>query len=76
MTQGSPMRIVHAARFALGLSLVAPLAAGATSGAPGTRAHHWACAPCGGPCDGKTYEHPGHCPLCGMPLVEEGIMAR
>jgi len=32
----------------------------------------WVCAPCGGTCDLAFYDHPGTCPHCGMPLVEEG----
>jgi rubrerythrin len=59
------MRIVHAMRFAVGLSLLTPLTVATT-------AHRWVCAPCGSPCDGRTYDHPGRCPLCGMPLVEQG----
>jgi putative intracellular protease/amidase len=36
---------------------------------------HYACPPCGSPCDSAVYDHPGTCPVCGMPLVEEGAAA-
>jgi rubrerythrin len=67
------MRIMHAMRFAVGLSLLTSLTGCAPPPARvATTAHCWVCVPCGSPCDGRTYDHPGRCPLCGMPLVEQG----
>jgi putative intracellular protease/amidase len=36
---------------------------------------HWVCPPCGSPCDGKVYDGPGTCPLCGMTLIAQGTAA-
>jgi rubrerythrin len=71
------MRIVHAMRFAVGLSLLTPLTECAPPPARvAMTAHRWVCAPCRSSCDGRTYDHPGRCPTCGMPLVEEGTAAK
>jgi putative intracellular protease/amidase len=48
--------------FALALVLQAPLRA---------EGQHWVCDPCGLPCDEIVYDHPGNCPKCGMPLVDQ-----
>jgi putative intracellular protease/amidase len=44
-------------------------AASASAQAPGKR---YVCTACGGACDLAVFDHPGTCPQCGMPLVEEG----
>jgi putative intracellular protease/amidase len=62
--------------LALGLSLlqcaaspapVAPVAAVASA----SPAKRYVCPACGSTCDTAVYDHPGACPMCGMPLVEE-----
>jgi putative intracellular protease/amidase len=35
------------------------------------QARHYVCIPCGHPCDEIIYDHPGTCPKCGMPLVDQ-----
>ncbi|MFI5120410.1 MAG: DJ-1/PfpI family protein [Thermoanaerobaculia bacterium] len=51
------------------LSLV--LGAVAAPGPLHAQTGHWVCAPCGLPCDETVYDHPGTCPKCGMPLVDQ-----
>lgn len=36
---------------------------------------HYVCPPCGAPCDGKVFDHPGVCPGCGMTLVDQATVA-
>jgi putative intracellular protease/amidase len=59
---------------ALSLSLFSGLALAAES--PKPAAHHYVCVPCGLPCDDKVFDKPGTCPDCGMPLVEQGSIAK
>jgi putative intracellular protease/amidase len=51
------------------LALVLGTTAGSSTAQ--TRARHFVCAPCGLPCDETVYDHPGTCPKCGMPLVDQ-----
>ena len=39
---------------------------------PARAAGKYVCTPCGLPCDGRSFDGPGLCPACGMPLIEEG----
>jgi len=32
---------------------------------------HYVCSPCGMDCDKLVYDHPGTCPICGAPLVDQ-----
>jgi putative intracellular protease/amidase len=53
---------------------VAPQASAPAPGAPpqvASATKRYLCKPCGSPCDNVVYDHPGTCPVCGMPLVEE-----
>jgi len=51
------------------LSLV--LGAVAVTGPAHAQNRHYVCDPCGSPCDEIVYDHPGTCPKCGMPLVDQ-----
>ena len=58
---------------ALSIALAGALADCAPARAPTVAtAKRYACPPCDGGCDGKSFDHPGSCPICGMPLVEQG----
>jgi putative intracellular protease/amidase len=37
---------------------------------------HYACRPCGLPCDDVVYDKPGTCPKCGMPLITQEAARR
>jgi putative intracellular protease/amidase len=56
------------------LSLV--LGAIAPPGPAHAQTRHYVCAPCGLPCDETVYDHPGTCPKCGMPLVDQELAKR
>jgi putative intracellular protease/amidase len=60
-----------ATRLALAVAAAAPLPSCTPAQSP-TAEHgkRWACKACNGACDATTYDHPGTCPVCGMPLVE------
>jgi putative intracellular protease/amidase len=65
--------IIVAATWTIVLALpTARFAAGAPAAAV---AKHYVCAPCGLPCDHKVFDHPGTCPACGMPLVDQATAA-
>ncbi len=66
----SLLRIAVCALFVFCAPRVEPRVAAAP--AP---AKHYVCPPCGAPCDGVVYDHPGTCPACGMTLVEQGTVA-
>jgi hypothetical protein len=70
---------VHRRRFlarSLGLGTVGLMAAASASLAQqGTSqdqpSQKWMCPPCGCPSDGKTFDAPGACPSCSMPLIRK-----
>jgi len=47
-------------------------ASDATSASSGK---HYVCSPCGMDCDKLVYDHPGTCPICGAPLVDQSEAA-
>jgi len=47
----------------------------ATKTTPASAAKHYVCSPCGMDCDKLVFDHPGTCPKCGQPLVEQGAAA-
>jgi putative intracellular protease/amidase len=54
---------------------VAALALAVPGAVLGQAKKRYVCPPCGCPRDRETFEKPGTCPACGMPLVEEGAAA-
>jgi len=62
-------------RAALVLGLLALGAWALTGIAAESSGKHYVCAPCGMDCDAKVYDKPGTCPVCGVPLVEQGSAA-
>jgi transcriptional regulator GlxA family with amidase domain len=69
-------KLARTTRFALWLALALGFTRCAPSPAPSpTQGKHYVCSPCQSPCDGTVYDHPGTCPVCGMPLVEHGSPA-
>ncbi len=58
-------------RFAAPLLLSLVLGAIANPDPAQVPARHFVCSPCGLPCDDVVYDHPGTCPKCGMPLVDQ-----
>jgi putative intracellular protease/amidase len=66
-----------AARALVSVAIAVSLACAhrATVVASASPAKRYACPACGSSCDLVTYDHPGTCPRCGMPLVEEGSAA-
>ena len=61
------------------LILVAVIVLGATlsfaqSGDSTTASEKYICPPCGHPCDKQTFDKPGKCPGCGMPLITKSSL--
>jgi putative intracellular protease/amidase len=67
----SPVGVKMMILFCLSVAAGAAAGRAADSGAPREDARRYVCPPCGNPCDGKVYDHPGACPLCGMGLVDK-----
>jgi len=61
----------YAGRLAASILLSLVLGAIAVPGPAHAQARHYVCDPCGSPCDEIVYDHPGTCPKCGMPLVDQ-----
>jgi putative intracellular protease/amidase len=64
--------VIH---LAVGLSFLQCGAAPPAAAPSAATAKRYVCPACGGACDAAVYDHPGACPVCGMPLVEEGERA-
>jgi putative intracellular protease/amidase len=61
----------NAVRLAASILLSLVLGAIAVPGPAQVQTGHYVCSPCGLPCDETVYDHPGTCPKCGMPLVDQ-----
>jgi len=61
----------NAVRLAGSILLLLLLGATALPGPAHAQDRHYVCDPCGSPCDEIVYDHPGTCPKCGMPLVDQ-----
>lgn len=53
------------------LCLVFVGASKSTETTPAASGKHYVCSPCGMDCDKVVYDHPGTCPVCGQPLVDQ-----
>lgn len=56
----------------LSLTVTTPPIYGGDAAAAGGQAKVYVCPECGQECDKLTFDKPGKCPGCGMPLVEKG----
>jgi putative intracellular protease/amidase len=63
-------------RFAAPLLLSLVLGAFASPNPAQVPIRHFVCSPCGLPCDDLVFDHPGTCPKCGMPLVDQETARR
>ena len=66
----------NAVRLAASILLSLVLGAIAVPGPAQVQTGHYVCSPCGLPCDETVYDHPGTCPKCGMPLVDQETAKR
>ena len=64
-------RLALRAALAFGLLACAPARSPSDVASQGSTAKRYVCAPCGSHCDKTVYDHPGTCPVCGAPLIEE-----
>ncbi|HEX7529449.1 MAG TPA: heavy metal-binding domain-containing protein, partial [Thermoanaerobaculia bacterium] len=60
-----------AVRLAVSILLSLVLGAIAVPDPAHAEDRHYVCSPCGLPCDETVYDHPGTCPKCDMPLVDQ-----
>ena len=68
-----PVQSALSILIALALVASVALVAAAPSGAP-QEAKRYVCPPCGQACDLKVFDKPGHCPDCGVRLVEQASL--
>lgn len=61
----------NAARLASSILVSLVLGSIAVPGPAHAQGRRYVCDPCGLPCDKIAYDHPGTCPKCGMPLVDQ-----
>ncbi len=65
MSATSRRRVIAGGLFGITCACMAPRLAFAADSPSGK----YMCPPCGCSADGKTFDAPGDCPACGMPLM-------